>query len=147
MRWRLLDRIDRFEPWAAASGRKAISFEECCLLEPFGRKGEFPAALVLQSGVELVRALVARSSEFAETCMLEEAGGFAFSPCAAMGGVLTVAARIVERDERSVTAECRATCSGVVVGEGRLQMRLLSMVDPREREATEGAWQELYGAT
>jgi len=41
MKWRLIDKLERYEPWRSVSGRKAVSFEEYSLLKPFGRKGDF----------------------------------------------------------------------------------------------------------
>ena len=78
MRWRFMDRINRFEAWATIEGRKAVSLEEYSLLEPFGRKGSLPENLVVESCVHLARWLVIVSSGFEQTCILSAIDQFRF---------------------------------------------------------------------
>lgn len=102
MRWRFLDKVTLLDPWRAASGEKAVSLEEYLLLDPFGRKGQFPETLILESCVELVRWLVERSSGFERTCILAEIERFSLRSVVGMGDVLTLRADVAARDAESL---------------------------------------------
>lgn len=156
MRWRFVDKIDSFQPWRSAAGRKAVSLEEYSLGEPFGRKGVLPESLVLESCVQLVRWLVARSSEFRSTCILSEIDGFSLLREVGMGDVLAVAAEVVGGEGEApaeplagdrLRAECRVRSGGELVARGALSFGLLPMAAVADPEATEAIWRELYGAS
>jgi len=145
MRWRFVDRIDAFEPWVSASGAKAISLEECNLLKPFGRKGEFPESLILESCVHLLRWLVVKSSEFESACVLDGVADFAFRESVGMGEVLGLSATICRRDGATVESRCVVSCSGGQVAWGTLTVRLVPLSESFDAVALRGMWDELYG--
>jgi len=148
VRWRFADRITAFEPWARVAGRKAVSLEEYKLLEPLGREGILPESLVLECCVEHVRWLVAASSGFRQTCVLEEVEEFKFAGEAGMGAVLEVEAELSEtRRDGPIEAACRITCSGRALAVGRLRVGLVPLAEGFDPELTESLWRELHGAT
>ena len=147
MRWRLVDRIDGFEPWRAIAVRKAVSLEEYSLLEPFGRRGTFPESLVLGSCVEAVRWLVSASSDFALTAVLCQVGEFRWEDQLGMGQVLEISATVEHRAEWRLHLACRAASGGAQVARGRIGTRLLPMEEGFEPELVRATWRELCGTT
>ena len=143
MRWRFVDKIESLQPWQAAAGRKAISFEEFSLYEPLGRKGVLPASLVLESCVHLVRWLVAASSEFASTCLLSEVERFALRREVGMGDSLAIAATVLAREPERLRVECRADCAGSAVAEGVLSVDVLPLAACASPRETRSLWREL----
>lgn len=146
MRWRFVDRVARFEAWAAIEGRKAISFEEYSLLKPFGRKGFFPETLALESCVELVRWLVAASSGFQQATVLSQVEDFRFEREVGMGEALQMSATITQRDEKELRIECSISSAGQPVGRGALSVAMQPLAEGFDRECVETMWRELYGA-
>jgi hypothetical protein len=145
MKWRFVDRIRAFEPWREIAADKAVSFEECCLLERWGRAGEFPASLVLESCVEAARWLVAASSDFTRTAALSECDRFEFShlrPAAPLAISVVVTSRSEQR--LAVRAEGRAPGRSGPVAQGQLALDLLPLADSFDREWLMGLWRELY---
>jgi len=145
MRWRFVDRIEAFQPWTLLRGRKSISLEEYCLLEPLGRKGVFPETLVLESCIHLGRWLVMKSSDFEKTCLLSEVREFAFANECGMGHTLEMTLRVQKKEEGSIEAEFEATEGGRLICRGALILGFMSLgklIDPETMKAT---WQELYG--
>ena len=145
MRWRFVDRIEAFDPWTFLKGRKSISLEEYCLLEPLGRKGIFSEALVLESCIHLGRWLVMKSSDFEKTCLLFEVRGFTFAKACGMGDTLEMTLRVQKREEGFIEVECETSEGGRLICRGALTlgfMSLGSLVDPDTMRAT---WRELYG--
>jgi hypothetical protein len=143
MRWRFVDKVESFQPWQAATGRKAISFEEASLCERLGRKGVLPESLVLESCVQLVRWLVAASSEFATTCLLTEVERFALLHKVGMGDSLALAATVLGREAGRLRVECRVECRGQAVAEGVLSVELLPLSACAPPEDTRSLWREL----
>ena len=160
MRWRLADRVESFEPWREIRGRKAVSLEEYELLAPLGREGACPESLVLESCVEFARWLVAASSNFEKTCVLEAVGDFRFLEEAGMGDSLAVAvAAAGERGKVSgplavkapdtfslFALQCRVERQGRPVAAGGIVVGLLPLAEGYDREAVECLWRELHGA-
>ena len=147
MRWRFVDRIGEFEPWSAISGRKAVSLEEYFLLDPMGRQGVLPETLVLESCVDLVRWLVARSSEFRKTCVLRDVAEFTFQEPVRMGQALDLTIVVRRRDEDGLGADCRVHIGAAQVAEGALEVGFLALADAMDPEETSTLWQELYAST
>ena len=145
MRWRFVDRIEAFEPWASAKGRKSISLEEYSLLEPLGRKGMFPETLVLESCIHLGRWLVMRSSDFEKSCLLSEARNFAFMKQAGIGQVLTMTALVRRREGDALVIGCEATIGQRQICKGDLTLSLMPLREVLNREGMKAMWQELYG--
>jgi 3-hydroxymyristoyl/3-hydroxydecanoyl-(acyl carrier protein) dehydratase len=144
MRWRFVDRIEAFQPWTLLRGRKSISLEEYCLLEPFGRKGVFPETLVLESCNHLGRWLVMRSSDFEMTCLLSEVRDFAFANECGMEHTLEMTLRVQKKEEGSIEAECEATEGGRVICRGILILGFMSLGKLVDPETMKAMWQELY---
>ncbi len=146
MHWRFIDRVDSFEPWKEIAGTKAISFEEVSLLKPFGRKGDFPEALVLECCVELVRWLVAASSGFSLASVISGIEGFHLDRTKGPGGVLTTTAEVERCGEDELLADCRVELMGSATAGGRIGFVLVPLEEGFDAEFVEGMWRELYGA-
>lgn len=144
MRWRLLDRVSRLDDWAFAQGTKAVSFEEYCLREPFGREGTLPETMVLESCVELLRWLVAHSSDFTLTCALAEVSGYEVAGEAGMGDCLHVEATIRDRQEFSLLADCKVTVADRLIAQGTVRVALLPMAGSFDVAWMRGRWCDLY---
>ena len=145
MRWRLIDRIDSFEAWAAIAGTKAVSFEEISLLKPFGRKGDFPETLVLEGCVELMRWLVGASSGFTQSCILDRVEDFRCSRANGAGQVLSVSARVERRTEEEIDARCSVRREGDEIAAGRIGASLVPLEDRYDRATVSTIWAELNG--
>jgi hypothetical protein len=144
MRWRFVDRMAGFEPWLSLRGRKSISFEEYCLLEPLGRKGVFPETLVLESCTHLGRWLVMKSSDFVKIGLLSEVREFSFANECGMEQSLEMTVRVQKKEEDSIEAAFEATAEGRPICRGVLIFGftgLGELIDPETMRAT---WQELY---
>jgi hypothetical protein len=136
--------MEAFEPWTFLKGRKAISLEEYCLLEPLGRKGVFPETLVLESCVHLGRWLVMKSSDFVKIGLLSEVREFSFANECGMEQSLEMSVRVQKKAEGSIEAACEATAEGRSICRGVLILDLMELgefIDPETMRAT---WQELY---
>jgi hypothetical protein len=145
MKWRFADSIESFDAWKSIQGIKTVSLEEYSLLEPLGRKGPLPESLILESCVHLSRWLVAASSCFRESCMLEEVRHFAFERGAGTGDVLSIAAEVLRRTESGLEVECKVTIRGQRCGCGRLMLSLVPLEEISIPEDVETLWRELYG--
>lgn len=146
MHWRFIDRVDSFEPWKAVAGTKAVSFEEASLLKPFGRKGDFPGALVLECCVELVRWLVAASSGFSLTSAVSRIDGFHLSRIGGPGGILTMTAEVERRGEDELLADCRVEFSDSASAGGRIAFVLVPLAESFDPGIVSAMWRELHGA-
>ena len=144
MRWRFIDRLEAFEAWTSIRGRKTVSLEEYCLLEPLGRKGCCPESLILESCVQLVRWLAAASSDFQQSCLLLEARRFAFEHETNPGDRLAVAATVLDRRTDTLGVECEARIGGQRCGHGELVLSLVPLLDLAVEEDTRALWRELY---
>ena len=158
MRWRFVDRILDFEPWAALRSLKAVSFEEYSLLERHGRAGAFPECLVLESCVESVRWLVAASSGFRSAAALVEVSEFRFVREAGMGDRLEIAIEVLERAENRLRVEVRADVAPrgnasalpsqkTSVARGVLVLETVPLSESFEREDVLALWNEIHGAS
>ncbi len=146
MRWRFVDRIEAFEPWRTIRGRKAISLEEYSLLAPWGRDGEFPESLVLESCVELGRWLVAASSSFELAAVMAEAEDLRFEVPAGMGMLLRIAARAERRTGTDLSLQCQVHCSPHRVALGQVRLEFVSLAEHFDPDSMKAVWEDLYGA-
>lgn len=144
MRWRFVDRIEEFRPWAFIRGRKAISLVEYSLLNPFGREGAFPESLVLESCIHLARWLVIRSSDFKNTCLLCGLGSFNFDHEVGLGHILRMGITVTLRREDSLQIDCEATDGERIIGYGALTMGMMDLSGVADPKAMKAMWQELY---
>jgi 3-hydroxymyristoyl/3-hydroxydecanoyl-(acyl carrier protein) dehydratase len=144
MRWRFVDRIEEFEPWAFVKGHKSISLEEYILLEPFGRQGSFPETLSLESCIHLARWLVVRSSDFQQTCLLSEIDSFTFKNEASMGDTLNMVVSVRRRKDDLLEIECEATANIHHICRGTLTLDLVTLTDSLNPKTMRTMWQELY---
>jgi 3-hydroxymyristoyl/3-hydroxydecanoyl-(acyl carrier protein) dehydratase len=147
MRWRFLDRASGFELWKKVDGKKAISLEEYCLLERFGRRGDFPEILILECCVELVRWLVTKSSNSEQTCILAQVDGFRVLGTAGAGDVLEMSAAVLNADRELLQTRCTVQLNGKRLAEGILIFLLLPLSDYDDHEMVENTWKELYGSS
>ncbi|MEK7271238.1 MAG: hypothetical protein AAB215_09900 [Planctomycetota bacterium] len=146
MRWRLVDRIDAFEPWSAIRGRKAVTFEEVHLPEPLGRRGVLPESLVLGAASEFLLWLVAASSGFERIAFIEGIDGAAFSGEVRMGDVVLFSLETRRRDDSGIEASFAATAAGRPIASGVLAARLAPLGECLDREDAEGRFREIHGA-
>jgi hypothetical protein len=144
MKWRLVDRVVAFAPWEQISAAKALSFEETTLLERWGREGDVPPALLLESCVEAARWLVAVSSGFTRTAALSQCDRFEFGPVGP-AVTLTVSVSVTSRsaERLEVRAECRAPGRREPVAQGQLALELLPLAGSFDREWVMALWGDL----
>jgi len=147
MRWRFVDTIDAFDPWRSIAGRKAVSFEEICLREPLGDEGTLPAALAIESCVQLARLLVAASTQFEQTAVLTGIDRFRILREAGMGEILRIHINVNEKGEPAVSVACRVQCGEQVIADGSFTLSLAPMVAGFDPEWTAGMWKEMCGKT
>ena len=145
MRWRTIDRIDGFEPWATISARKVVSFEEGALLERFGRDGEYPFTLAVEGCVEAARWLVAASSGFTSICLLEAIDSFRLEERIETGDCLQVSVGISERTGEALTADCRIERRGRIIGTGAISLTVASLGEHCDPGSEATLWRELHG--
>lgn len=145
MRWRFLDRIDQFDEWASIEGRKSISLEEYSLLKPLGRKGCFPESLIVESCVHLARWLVAASSGFERTGVLQAVDHFCFDREVGPGSVLTLSLSVADRQATGVRLDCRIVAGAHPVSRGTITLALLPLHECAVDVDMRALWQELYG--
>ena len=158
MRWRFVDRVLDFEPWATLRSLKAVSFEEYNLLERHGRAGAFPECLVMEACVESVRWLVAASSGFESAVVLVEVSGFRLAREAGMGDRLEIEVKVLERAENRLLVECRVGVAAkrnaqtllspdMTVAQGVLVLETVPLSESFEREDMLVLWDEIHGAS
>jgi len=143
MKWRFVDRVTGYEPWKSMQGEKAVSFEEYCLLEPFGLAGEFPRTLLIECSVELCSWLVAASSGFEKFCTLGGMEGFE-TMRTGPASLLAVNIEIVEVNGDEITAKAELSDMGGVVGRGSMMLDILPLADLAARGDMEHIWREIY---
>lgn len=144
MKWRLIDSIDNFEEWTSVCGRKTVSLEEYSLLEVLGRKGSFPESLVLESCVHLVRWLVGVSSDFTLSCTLLEVERFTFEHETNPGAVLTVEAKVLNKQEDMLRVKCEVTIGNKMCGHGEITLAFIPLQETGVAEDVRTLWRELY---
>lgn len=145
MRWCLTDRIHKIENWKSISGRKLSSLEEYCLCEPLGRQGVIPETLVVESCVELLRWLIAVSSDFKKICILHSIEDFKLSGDCGMGEALEIMIEIVEHNGDMITAQCRVSGRKTEIATGKIQVELCPLAECFEPEILAEQLKELYG--
>ena len=144
MRWRLVDRITAFEPWARIAGRKAASLEEYSLLERLGRPGEVPETLLLESAVQLAAWLTIRSSEGRQTALLEAVSDLTFSGRVGAGGAFETRARVERREEGRLEVAWESDAEGKPLCSGRMTLSVVPLADFCDPGRIEPLWRELY---
>jgi hypothetical protein len=144
MRWRFVDRITAFEPWARIAGRKAASLEEYSLLERFGRPVEIPETLILESAVQLAAWLVVKSSGGLQTALLDEVSGLRFAGRVGAGGVIETVARVERRDVDRLAVAWESRRDGRPVCDGRMTLALVPFPALCDPERIDPLWRELY---
>lgn len=145
MRWRLVDKINAYEPWGWISGHKGISLEEYSLLRPFGRKGVFPESMVIESCVQLARWLVMRSSDFQQTCRLSGIHDFIVESWPGMGEVMVMDVAIEKREAEGLDVRCEVKVAERYVGRGRLTLSFHDLAEAYDPDLQDLYWQDLYG--
>ena len=144
MRWRLVDRITAFEPWARIAGRKAASLEEYSLLERLGRPGEVPETLLLECAVQLAAWLVIRSSGGQQTALLESVSDLRFAGRVGAGGAVETRARVERRDGDRLDVAWKSDSEGKPVGSARMTLTIVPLANLCDPERVETLWRELY---
>jgi len=147
MRWRLIDRITAFEEWRTASGVKTVSLEEYSLLEPFGRRGDFPYTLIVEAGIELARLLVEKSTGFRTTATIHGIEHFEFHAVVDRGAVLNATVEIQQRRDGQGTFRCVVEERNSLVAEGVIALQWSPLREFADPVLTAGAWEELRGGS
>lgn len=145
MRWRFADKIDRYTAWESIAGRKGISFEEYSLLDRFGRRGEAPGCLVLETCVHLARWLVLASSDWNKSCLLEAVDNFALLRATHPGDLLQVVVKVTERGDSRVRVASEVCSENIAVARGALDLALIEARDIHDLDELKILYQELYG--
>jgi len=144
MRWRLVDRITRFEPWRTITGVKTVSFEEYCLPEPHGIRGRLPESMAIGCLSELAGWLAAASTGFESTCLLTDIEAFSLDG-AGMGSALEMDMEVSRREGDMLGVTCSLADRGKRVGEGELVFRITPLSELYKTEDRMTLWRELYG--
>lgn len=144
MRWIFVDAITHFTEWKRICGRKCVSLEEYSLLEPFGRKGELPASLLIESCVQLARWLVLKSSGFESACVLAAVQEFSFTRNASMGDVLELECDAIKVSSELTGMTFRILVNGARIATGGMFFTLIPASEHDSRDALEQMWRELY---
>lgn len=156
MRWRFVDRMHAYKEWERLEGVKAISLEEYCLLERQGREGAFPESLILESCIQLGRWLIIRSSDFAQSCNVEEIEYCNFESGVGMGDWLELVIEFEKSDYAVDSADsksnirmmdCNAHAGGRLVAQGKIIVKLIELASIANPEDLKAMWQERYGTT
>ena len=155
MRWRFVDTMHAYKEWARLEGVKAISLEEYCLLERQGREGVLAESLILESCIQLGRWLIIRSSDFKQSCNVEEIKYFNFESRVGMGDRLELAIEFekIDYSADSVGASnrcmmnCKAHAGGRLAAQGRIIVELTELASLANPEDLKAMWRERYGTT
>ncbi len=143
MRWRLVDRITRFEPWRAIAGVKTVSFEEYCLLEPLGLRGALPQSMVVGCFCELAGWLAAASTGFESSCLLTGVESFSLEG-AGMGSALELGMEVVRKEGETLAVSCTLADRGERAGGGGLVFEIVPLRELYDAGGREILWRELY---
>jgi hypothetical protein len=147
MRWRFIDRITVWTPWQAITGVKAVSLEEYYLHERLGRQGALPESLLVATCDDLVRWLVAASSEFSCSSTLAAVDGFTVHQPALMGTVLVISARVEKRDDHRLAASCQVAAGECLIAGGRIEVDLVALETLYEADERQGTWRAVADGT
>jgi 3-hydroxymyristoyl/3-hydroxydecanoyl-(acyl carrier protein) dehydratase len=131
VRWRLVDRVTRLEPWREIAGVKTVSLEEYTLLEPLGRSGAMPETLVLEASVQLARWLLLVSSDFQQEPVLAHIASFTFLREAGRGAVLQLTAVLLEPRDGHHLVQCQAEAGEETVAAGAIALSLAALEPAR----------------
>jgi hypothetical protein len=145
MRWCFVDRIESYLEWKSLTAIKAVSFEEFYLLEKHGRPGEFPESLLLETCVEALRWLIARSSAFQLASTLHSIEAFNMFTPARCGDVLRLTVSIEDRSPDFVSAFCTVLCQRANLAEGRIWVETMPLDLNFDASLLQGTWKELHG--
>jgi len=146
VRWRFVDRIDRWEPWRSIAVRKAISLEEYSVLDRFGRRGVFPESLAIEICVQAGRWLAVRSSEFRSLALLAGLFALRFEGEAGIGDVLVARLAVTSRDDRGFEATGDVSAGERRIAAGAFAFELADLGVYDDPDLTRGWWRELHGA-
>ncbi len=78
MRFRMIDRIQSYEPQRSICGAKAVSFEEYSLRTALGSEVSLPETLLLESLFQLGNWLIILSSDFTQMGLVIRTGQIEF---------------------------------------------------------------------
>ena len=112
MKFRLVDRIDDWEPFFSVRGRKSVSFEEYQLKTDFGGRAALPETLLLEAGFQLLRWLCILSTNFSKTLWVEEIGSTEFYRPLGPGEAAEISANIVELLGEDVRFDLHGSVNG-----------------------------------
>lgn len=145
MRWQFLDKITNILKWESIEAVKAVSFEEYQLYAPLGRQGAFPESLLIECCTELIRYLVAYSSQEENMTLLSELADFKIHNSAGRGALLKLSAKIVERTSDEVSAECFIHNGDELTATGQLKCSIHRLSEFIDKSYIHEKMREVYG--
>jgi 3-hydroxyacyl-[acyl-carrier-protein] dehydratase len=145
MRWYLVDKIGKINPWKSATGTKVVSFEEYSLKKRWDEKGIFPNTLLIESVLQLGAWLIIYSSEFKIQPLIVKIGKISFKHNARMGDVLDLEVKIISRNEDSVVMSGKVFLKGKLIVEGTQAVGVFNdLKDYQEPKTLKSLFGQIY---
>ncbi len=136
MRFRFVDRILAWAPHEQIRGVKTVSFEECCLKEPFGGPPHLPETLALESFLQLGNWLILLFTDFRQFGLITRIGTAQFEQSIEAGQQLVMELKVTRRRDEGWEISGQGWVDGRVVmrGFGCLAMAVAaeSCTDPAD---------------
>jgi hypothetical protein len=143
MRWSFLDRIITVSDNAIAT-QKAMSFEEYYLEAPLGRRGILPASLLVECGVEAVRALVEIRSGFKKSVLLSSIEEFRIIKFPWLGDVIDISTSVTDDSGADHCANCTMKVNGKTIAQGVLRLSKCNLADLTDPDHRSSLLREIY---
>ena len=132
MRFTLIDRIVDLTPGEKIVALKNLSMAEEYLADHFPGFPVMPGVLMLEAMTQASSWLIRASEDFAHsTVLLKEARNVKFANFLLPGQTLTVAAEILEQDERLTRLKASGSVDGTLTVSARLVLERYNLADKR----------------
>jgi len=118
MRFRMIDRIDAYDPHRSISGAKSVSFEEYSLRTAFGSDPSLPESLLLESLFQLGNWLIVLSSDFTQMGLVIRTGRVEFPRPVGPGERIDAAITVKRYRDDGILFDGEAKVDGKVVIRG-----------------------------
>lgn len=118
MKFRMVDRILGWEPERRIRGRKAVSFEEYSLKEPFGGECALPETLLLESILQLGNWLIMLSTDFLRMGVVVRLGRVRFERPLGPGETMTMEVQVRSWGQDGVLFDGAAYANGRRIAAG-----------------------------
>jgi len=143
MKWRFVDRIILFVPWLELRTEKAVSLEEYYLRERIGQPGEFPESLMLESCVQSAQWLIAASSSFTQSGIIESIPEFAIKRTLYPGEKSDIVVTVNKKEKSIVYLSCRILVNDEELAVGNFSILLCPLNELDCAAERKSLWLEL----